>query len=165
MFVDPDLPMSAPAHSIPTWVDRDDEASSVSSESCWGEMEDFGEDNVEWGLLPCPAAPAVQKPIDVVEAFECDLLDLHGSTSHNVEVEACVTRRDTSSNVLAIGVAEEPGPPTSDCGRVTEVVEQCRRGPRRLRLQFSGSQAATVSASWRTRSLSSSHSQRQPHTL
>ena len=53
--------MSAPAHSIPTQVDRED-ASSVSSESCWGEMEDLGEDNVEWGLLPCPAAPAVQNP-------------------------------------------------------------------------------------------------------
>ena len=58
-------------------------------------------------------------------------------------------RRNTSSNVLAIGVAEEPGPPTIDCGRVAEVVEQCRRGPRRLPLQFSISQATTVSASWR----------------
>ena len=44
---------------------------------------------------------------------------------------------------------QEPGPPTIDCGRVAEVVEQCRRGPRRLRLQFSGSQATAVSASWR----------------
>ena len=41
--------MSAPAHSIYIEVDRED-ASSVSSESCWGEMGDLGEDNCEWGL-------------------------------------------------------------------------------------------------------------------
>ena len=96
--------------------------------------------------MPCPAVPAVQNPIDVVEALECDLLDLHRSTSHNVE--ACVTRRDTSSNVLAIGVAEEAGPPMSDCGRVAEVVKQCR-GPQEITVAVSGSQATTVSASWR----------------
>ena len=31
---------TAPAHSIPTQVDQED-ASSVSSESCWGEQEDL----------------------------------------------------------------------------------------------------------------------------
>ena len=31
-----------------------DECSSVSSESCWGEMEDAGDEVVEWGVLPHP---------------------------------------------------------------------------------------------------------------
>ena len=56
------VPSTVPAPSIRTWVDRDDtdESCSVSSDSCWGEMEDLiGEENVEWGLLPCPAAPVV----------------------------------------------------------------------------------------------------------
>ena len=47
----------------------------------------------------------------------------HGSTSHNVEV--CVMSSDEN-------VAEEPGPPTSDCGRVAEVVEECQRGPKEI---------------------------------
>ena len=36
-----------------TWVDRDlDESSSVQSESCWGEMEDRNDEEVEeWGLV------------------------------------------------------------------------------------------------------------------
>ena len=80
------VPLEAdPAQSpLPTWVNRDDatESSSVDSESCWGEMEDLiGEEKVEWGLLPSPAAPAVQSPTDVVEALERDLL----SNRHNVE--------------------------------------------------------------------------------
>ena len=29
-----------------------DECSSVSSESCWGEIEDVGNEAVEWGVLP-----------------------------------------------------------------------------------------------------------------
>ena len=41
------------------WVDREvDELSSVHSDSGWGEMEELsGEEAVEWGLLPRPAAP------------------------------------------------------------------------------------------------------------
>ena len=35
--------------------DAVDDCSSVSSESCWGEMEDIGDDEVpEWGVLPDP---------------------------------------------------------------------------------------------------------------
>ena len=36
-------------------VEREDnEHNSVHSESCWGEMEDMGDDEVpEWGVLPC----------------------------------------------------------------------------------------------------------------
>ena len=64
---------------------------SVSSDSCWGEMGDLiCEENVEWGLLPSLAAPgAVQTPTDVVEALECDLLELPGSNRHDVDREAC----------------------------------------------------------------------------
>ena len=46
-------------------------------------MEDLnGEDNVEWGLLPPGVPVAVQTPLDVVEALECDLLELPGSKRH-----------------------------------------------------------------------------------
>ena len=31
-----------------------DECSSASSESCWGEMEDVGDEVVEWGVVPHP---------------------------------------------------------------------------------------------------------------
>ena len=65
------------------------ETSSVDSESCWGEMEDLiGEEKVEWGLLPCPAAPAVQSSIVVVEALERDLLELPESNKHKVDQDA-----------------------------------------------------------------------------
>ena len=34
---------------------EDDDCSSAGSESCWGEREDIGEDDVvEWGALPLP---------------------------------------------------------------------------------------------------------------
>ena len=72
---------TAPTQTIPTWVDREDEASSVSSESCWGEMEDFGEDDVEWGLLPCNRVNVE------VEWFEPFLLKRH-------IVNACVEARN-----------------------------------------------------------------------
>ena len=52
-----------PAESIPTWVDRDADECSVSSESCWGEQEDLiGEEIPEWGVLPClaPVVPPVE---------------------------------------------------------------------------------------------------------
>ena len=56
----PDVaPPTVPAlPPLPTWVDRDlDESSSVQSESCWGEMEDRNDEEVEeWGLMPPPAA-------------------------------------------------------------------------------------------------------------
>ena len=111
-----------PAHAIPTQVDRED-ASFVSSESCWGEQEDLiGDEIPEWGVLPCPAVLAVQN-VHNVDALERDLL---------------------VNNV----VAEESGPLSSDSGHVAEAREQCQRGPRRLRLQFTGSQGTTVSASW-----------------
>ena len=61
--------------------------------------------------------PAVQNPRDV-DVLECGFLV-----------------NDT--------VAEEPRLPSSDSVRAAE---QCQRGPRRLRLQFTGSQATTVSA-------------------
>ena len=95
----------------------------------------IGEENSRVGVLPCPAVPAVQNPHD--DDLECDLL---------------------VNNI----VAEEPGPLSSDSGRVAEVVEQCQRGPRRLRLQFTGSQATQQVG---TRPFSSSHPQHQPHTL
>ena len=34
--------------------DAVDDCSSVSSESCWGEMEDVGDEAVLWGVLPDP---------------------------------------------------------------------------------------------------------------
>ena len=48
----PDVaPPTVPAlPPLPTWVDRDlDESSSVQSESCWGEMEDRNDEEVEEG--------------------------------------------------------------------------------------------------------------------
>ena len=59
------------------------ETSSVDSESCWGEMEDL---IGVGGLLPCPAVPAVQSSIDVVEALERDLLA--ESNKHEVDQDA-----------------------------------------------------------------------------
>ena len=38
---------------IPRGSDAADECSS-SSESCWGEMEQVGDEAVEWGVLPNP---------------------------------------------------------------------------------------------------------------
>ena len=67
---DESAPSTVPAQTFTTWVDRDDhESSSVSSDSCWGEMEDLnGKENVEWGLL-LPGAPvAAQTPLDAVRA-------------------------------------------------------------------------------------------------
>ena len=61
-----------------------EETSSVDSESCWGEMEVLiGEGKIEWGLLPCPAVPAFQSSIDVVEPLERDLLA--ESNKHKVD--------------------------------------------------------------------------------
>ena len=40
------------------------------------------------GGLPCPTAPAFQTPTDVVEALDCDLLELLGSNWHDVDQEA-----------------------------------------------------------------------------
>ena len=39
-------------------------------------------------LLPCPAVPAVQSSIDVVEALERDLLELPESNRHKVDQDA-----------------------------------------------------------------------------
>ena len=40
---------------IPPSTDRGaDECTSASLESCWGEMEDIGEEEVEWGAVPRP---------------------------------------------------------------------------------------------------------------
>ena len=51
------VPSTIPAESIPTWVDRDADECSVSSEFCWGEQEDLiGEEIPEWGVLPCLAS-------------------------------------------------------------------------------------------------------------
>ena len=42
---------------LPTWVDRELDECSVQSESCWGEMEDRRNEEVEeWGLVPHPGA-------------------------------------------------------------------------------------------------------------
>ena len=62
---DKGVPSKVP-QSIPIWVDRDagDESSSVSSESCWGEMDLNGEEDVEWGLSPPPGT--VQTPSHTV---------------------------------------------------------------------------------------------------
>ena len=59
-------------------------------------------------------------------------------------------------------VAEEPGPSTSDCGRVEKWCSSVNADPG-LRLQFSAPQA-TVTASWREPPQFES-SERQPHTL
>ena len=115
------MSMSAPAHSIyPGLIGRMVVPFRLS---LVGRAEEdlIGEEIPEWGGVAMSGGPAVQNPNDV-DAVECDLL---------------------VNNI----VAEEPGLPSSDSGRVAEVVEQCQRGPRRLRLQFAGSQATTVSAS------------------
>ena len=57
------VPSTVPAESIPTWVDRDADECSVSSESCWVEQEDLiGEEIPEWGVLPClaPVVPPLE---------------------------------------------------------------------------------------------------------
>ena len=62
---DDGVPPTAPAQSIPTWVDGDDgdESSSVSSDSCWGEVEDLkDEENVEWGFTPS-RGPETHQPV------------------------------------------------------------------------------------------------------
>ena len=50
------------AHTVIPACERDnDDASSVHSESCWGETEELsGEDDVEWGMLPLAGSVAVQ---------------------------------------------------------------------------------------------------------
>ena len=62
-FAHEGIPSTVPAESIPTWVDRDADECSVSSESCWGGQEDLiGEEIPEWGVLPClaPVVPPVE---------------------------------------------------------------------------------------------------------
>ena len=51
-------PPTVPAQSpLSTWVDRELDECSVQSESCWGEMEDRRDGEVEeWGLVPHPGA-------------------------------------------------------------------------------------------------------------
>ena len=67
-------PLTVPAQIIPTWVDRDDEC-SVSSESCWGELEDLiGDELVEWGVHSVPdedgsIAPVVNHSESLLRAF------------------------------------------------------------------------------------------------
>ena len=62
-FAHEGVPSTVPAESIPTWVDRDADECSVSSESCWSEQEDLiGEEIPEWGVLPC-LAPVV-RPVE-----------------------------------------------------------------------------------------------------
>ena len=45
--------------------DAVDDCSSVSSESCWGEMEDVGDEAVAWGVLPDP--PSCQADVSHYE--------------------------------------------------------------------------------------------------
>ena len=92
---DEGVPSKVPAQSIPTWVDRDDgdESSSVSSDSCWGEMEDLnGAENVEWGLTPLPGPVQTTShsvPVDVLSALEQGLCeDVPGSRSPSLMVPA-----------------------------------------------------------------------------
>ena len=95
---------TVPAQSpIPTWVDDADGSSSVSWDSCWGEMEDLdGEESADWGLLLGPAAP-FQVLTDTVEGLEHDNVDLIGSHRHDQEL--CATRRDTDS--VSGGLADQ----------------------------------------------------------
>ena len=71
-------------------------------------MEDLvGEENVDWGLLR--RAVPFQTPTNVVEGLEHDFLELLGSRRHDVDQEACATRRDTDSVFVGLGDQDSRG--------------------------------------------------------
>ena len=94
-------------------------------------------------------------PTDVVEGLERDLCEGFDSQLDQSEGRCsglAVSRgrshvdNPSESHVLA-SVVGVPGSSGVDCGRVAEVVERRHDAPKRLRLQFAGSQATTVPAS------------------
>ena len=80
------------------FADREvDECSSAGSESCWGEMEDIGDDEVvEWGTLPF--AQAVPAP----HVFDCDRV------AHRVEHQGSQGRLIRHSQLETVAASSPP---------------------------------------------------------
>ena len=75
----------------------------------------IGEEKVEWGLLPCPAVPAVQSSIDV-EALKRVLLELSESNKHSVDQDA--------SGAASTSPFRQRVPPVTVRNRFTELAQE-----------------------------------------
>ena len=64
----------------------DDECRSAHSESCWGGMEDIGDDEVvDWGVLTCPMSSAHVVPAPHV--LSCDRVAVHAEPKGRSKVK------------------------------------------------------------------------------
>ena len=79
---------------------EDDECSFVHSESCWGEMEDIGDDEVpQWGVLPCPTsfAHAIPWPHGV----DCDRVANHAESRRGSKKKRLLLIRSSQQETVA----------------------------------------------------------------
>ena len=86
----------------------------LSSESCWGEMEDLvGEENADWGLMPCPTVP-FQEPCATrrdTDSVSVGLVD-HGSRGHENDFSTLLDGLEEDLGVSrVVDPATVPAPP------------------------------------------------------
>ena len=84
---------------------------------------------------------------DLREGFDSQLDQSEGRYSRLAVSRGRSHVDDPSESHVLASVVGVPGSSSVDCGRVAEVVERRHDAPKRLRLQFAGSQATTVPAS------------------
>ena len=103
-----------------------DECSSAQSESCWGEMEDIGDDEVaEWGTLSCPTslAHAIPGPHGV----DCDRVANHAESQRGSKKKRLLLIRNSQNEtVAAFGALDDDAASWSRDSKDTETVQKWR---------------------------------------
>ena len=119
---------------------EDDDCSSAGSESCWGEMEDLGDDEVpEWGVLPPSRTDSGIEPEFLQDGTRRSLrtgtLDSSPSGFVCTEEGGSGDGDDVSEKGAVQPRVSHVGPPSGNTGAASgEAVPFCGSSHRRLRL-------------------------------
>ena len=118
---------------FPGCADREvDECSSAGSESCWGETEDIGDDEVvEWGALLLPSS--IAQPVPALHVVDCDRV------AHRAEHQGSQGRLIRHSQRETVAASS---PPSSQ----NRFVPHSSRTVRRLRLVSNNANSVDDSA-------------------